>query len=54
MFMAALLIIVPKWKQNGKNKHPSILEWRAKLWDNHTIKILQHISKNGELLQRTT
>ena len=22
--MAALLIIVPKWKQNGKNKHPSI------------------------------
>lgn len=41
--MAALLITVPKLK----NKHPSILEWRAKLWDNHTIKLL-HINKNGD------
>ena len=51
MFMAALFIIAPNWKQP---KCPSTGEWINKLWYSHTINLILSNKKNELLIHATT
>ena len=50
MFVAALFIVAPKWKQP---KYPSVNEWMIKMWYIHTIKYYSVIKRDDVLMYAT-
>lgn len=46
MFIVALFIIVPNWRQPN---YPSKGEWINKLWNNHTVEYQPLSNKNEQI-----